>query len=164
MSRVALPPEEADLLKRVLCEMLEVNRWDAGPRHPWLPLARDLARRGFMALAPDRSGGAEVSVTAAGARALIEAGVIKARDLAGGADRLMRMLSGYRAGYEAGRTDPSLGDLSWGAVRDTPHNRAALNVLKRRGLIEERAAATAQEIEHLSGCRIVRATDAGMRA
>ncbi|QBQ49075.1 hypothetical protein [Brevundimonas naejangsanensis] len=163
MSRVALPQDEADLLKRVLCEMPEVNLWNPGPRHPWLPLAQELARRGFVALTPDRFGGAEVTVTATGARALIEAGVIKARELAGGADRLLRVLINYRAGYEAGRTDPSLGDLSWGAIRDSPHNRAALSVLKRRGLIEERSK-TAQEIEHLAGCRFVRATDAGMRA
>lgn len=164
MSRAALPPEEVDLLKRVLCEMPEVNRWSLGPRHPSLPLTQELARRGFLTLRPDKFDGADVSVTTTGARALIEAGFIKARDLAGGADRLMRLLISYRAGYEAGRSDPSLGDLSWGAVRDTPHNRAALSVLKRRGLIEERPPATVQEIEHLAGCRFVRATDVGMRS
>jgi hypothetical protein len=164
LTRAPLPPAEADLLKAVLCESLEPNRWSAGAAHPNLTLARDLARRGFMAMKPDRFGGADVSVTAAGARALIEAGVIRAADLANGANRVLTTLAGYRRVFEAGFCDPSLGDLSWGAVRDTPHNRAALNVLVKRGHVEERAAATAQEMAHLAGCRCVRATDAGMRA
>lgn len=163
MTRPALPPLEADLMKWVLCDALERNRWSAASTHPELPLARDLAARGFMTMAAEARGFV-IAVTNAGARALIAAGVIRARDLAEGADRMLSQLRFSRSTYERGLSDPSLGDLSWDAFADTPHNRAAANALLKRGHVEQRPAATDQERRWLASHLFLRATDEGMRA
>ena len=159
MTARALPPEEADLLQAVLMNACMENEYWLPPLHPWLSQARDLAARGFLALT-DRPDMGIARVTNLGARALISSGVIKARDLAGGAGMMLRQLRFYRSAYERGVTDRSLvgpdgGDLSWGLFGDTPHNRAAAGALQQRGHVERRDSARGL---------ILRATDEGMKA
>lgn len=154
MSGRALPPEEADILQAVLMNALMENEYWLSPLHPWLSQVRDLAARGFLALT-DRADMGVARVTNLGARALISSGVIKARDLAGGAGVMLRQLRFYRSAYERGVTDRSLGDLSWGLFGDTPHNRAAAGALQQRGHVERRDTARGL---------ILRATDEGMKA
>nr|WP_315051283.1 hypothetical protein [uncultured Brevundimonas sp.] len=154
MSAPALPPEEADILQAVLMNAFMENEYWLPLLHPWLSRARDLAARGFLALT-DQTDMAVARVTNLGARALISSGVIKARDLAGGAGVMLRQLRFYRSAYERGVTDRSLGDLSWGLFGDTPHNRAAAGALQQRGHVERRDSARGLSL---------RATDEGMKA
>lgn len=160
----------SDLGARLMLESLDL----AGPFCPCgVVVAERSARREAEALAaaglvearPDRAGAAvEIHVLNAGARALIQAGRIRERDLARQAGQVLAYAARGRRDAEVGRVEARLGDPSRAWVMDRPHGRASVQTLARRGLVEVLAPESPAELTWGQGRLIVRATDAGLAA
>ena len=126
---MALAPHEISMLIAVL---EADNAAPVAIRGDGRAAARSLAGRGLLAF-----DGNWMTVTPAGARALIDAKAARFQDFTSGADQLLARLESFRANIDAGLADPSVCD-GWEGVPACPFQRAALAALERAGKVERR--------------------------
>lgn len=158
--------EEVEFLADTLAPSFgERNKRWLNRRAPEAAIAKVLAARGYVDLGPTVIVDTcwIVSVTVAGARAMVAAGAVTIAQLATDVDRMLGRLVAYRRCIQQGLADASICD-GWDAFPDEPFSRVASAILLKRKHVEQREARSHQETRALPGHLFLRATDLGMAA